>query len=177
MNGAHGLKSIGLGALAAFALGGTCTEPPPWHAVSGTWVNASTGPAPLGRNADIVADIDLVMVVSSAVPLDRTPLPVTGQVCVEDRSNLGFGGTYVLDPAQSTWAGADYGGARLDLIARRSDGASLTIAQAHMANRTPTQLSNAILTFQLLNENRRFVFSFEDWRGDANAACAKPVAP
>jgi hypothetical protein len=171
------LKSIDPGFLAVVGLGDTCSEPPPWHAPTGTWVNASQGPAPLGKDATTPADIDFVMVISSAVPLDRTPLPVTGRICVTDRSNLGVGGTYTLDPAASTWGGADYGGARLDLVARRADGASMTIDQAHMANASPTQLSNAIISFQVSTSASPSVFRFEDLRIDAAAACDPAVIP
>jgi len=155
--------------------GGTCSEPPPWHDVSGTWVNASFGPDQvLGSDPTTARDLDLVVVLEAALPLDRVPLPVTGRVCVIDRAGLGAQGSYGIDPAASTWAGADYGGARLDLVASAPDGRRLTLSQAHMANASPDALDNAVITWKPV-AGPTSTFSFEGLRRSADASC--PAIP
>ncbi len=168
------LTHIALG-LTPLLVGGTCSDPLPWHDVSGTWVNASFGPDKgLGSDPTTARDLDLVIVLEAAVPLDRVPLPVTGRVCVIDRAGLGATGTYRLDPAASTWAGADYGGARLDLVGTASDGRTLTISQAHMANASPDALNNASITWTTV-AGPVSTFSFEGLRRSADASC--PAVP
>lgn len=152
-------------------MAGTCSEPPPWRDVSGTWVNTSFGPERgLGSDPAQGEDLDLVLVIEAAVPTDRTPLPVTGRVCVIDRAGLGAEGVYALDPSASTWAGADYGGARLDLVARAPDGRTLAIAQAHMANADPDRLENSIITWRP-TAGPGATFSFEALERSTLASC------
>lgn len=161
-------------ALAPLLGGGTCSEAPPWRDVSGTWVNESFGPERgLGTDPVAARDLDLVVVIQAAVPSDRAPLPVTGRVCVIDRAGLGAEGTYTLDPAASTWAGADYGGARLDLVAVTPDGRTLTLSQAHMANAAPDALTNAIITWRA-SAGPTSTFSFEGLRRSNEATCPDP---
>lgn len=160
--------------LAPMLFAGTCSEPPPWRDVSGTWINQSFGPERgLGADPNDALDLDLVLVIEAAVPTDRTPLPVSGRVCVIDRAGLGADGVYTLDPKASTWAGADYGGARLDLVAHSADGRTLTIAQAHMANARPDSLDHSIITWRLTSGSSA-TFSFEGLERSAEAGCQPP---
>lgn len=157
--------------LTPILMAGTCSEPPPWRDVSGTWINGSFGPdRGLGADPNDALDLDLVVVIEAAVPTDRTPLPVSGRVCVIDRAGLGADGVYMLDPSVSTWAGADYGGARLDLVARSADGRTLTIAQAHMANARPDSLDNSIITWRPTS-GPSSTFSFEAFERSAKVDC------
>lgn len=160
--------------LTPFLMAGTCSEPPPWRDVSGTWINTSFGPERgLGSDPAEAEDLDLVLVIEAAVPTDRTPLPVTGRVCVIDRAGLCAEGVYTLDRSASTWAGADYGGARLDLVARAPDGRTLLIAQAHMANARPDSLDNSIITWRP-TAGPGATFSFEALERSTGAACPPP---
>jgi hypothetical protein len=171
---AHLRKLIPI-AFTPLLLGGTCSEAAGWRDVSGTWVNTSFGPERgLGSDPAAARDLDLVLVLEAAVPTDRTPRPVSGRVCVIDRAGLGADGTYTLDPNASTWAGADYGGARLDLVATAADGRTLKIAQAHMANATPDTLDNSIITWRPTT-GPASTFSFEQLERSGNAPC--PAAP
>lgn len=156
-------------ALALLAGGGTCEAPPPWRSLVGTFANASFGPdTKLG--AEALHDVDVVFSVDAAQPLSREPLPVRGVVCVTDRAGLGLGGVYNLDPERSTWAGSDYGGARLDLVATAPDGRTVEIDQAFMSHRHPDRLDDAILTFTA-SSGTRHVFRFEDFLVSAALAC------
>lgn len=160
--------------LTPILMAGTCSEPPPWRDVSGTWINQSFGPERgLGADPNNALDLDLVLVIEAGVLVDRTPLPVSGRVCVLDRAGLGADGVYTLDPSASTWAGADYGGARLDLVARVPDGRTLLIAQAHMANARPDRLDNSIITWRPTAEPGA-TFSFEALERSTGAACPPP---
>lgn len=155
-------------------MAGTCSEPPPWRDASGTWINQSFGPERgLGADPNHARDLDLVLVLEAAVPTDRTPLPVSGRVCVIDRAGLGADGVYTLDPSASTWAGADYGGARLDLVAHSADGRTLTIAQAHMANASPDSLDNSIITWRPTSGSTE-TFSFEGLQRSPETICPAP---
>jgi hypothetical protein len=160
--------------LGAAGLGGTCSEPPPYHDVSGGWVNQSWGPDKTvalegGPEGTRQVDVDVAMRLGAAVPKDRTPLPVEGTICISEQA--GLGGTYAIDPATSTWAGADYGGARLDASARASDGRRVSIAQAHMYNASPDQLDNAILSFTAADGTSLGTIRFEGFRRDASVSC------
>lgn len=164
--------------LGASGLGGTCSEPPPWHGVSGTWVNATWGPegtVTLERQGQqgVVVDLDVAMSVTSTVPVDRTPLPVQGAVCVSESSGLGLAGTYTIDPAASTWVGSDYGGARMDVVARASDGRIVEIDQAFMHNASPDKLDNAIFAFKGADGATLGIVRFEDFRRSADAICPR----
>lgn len=162
-------------ALGVGGFGGTCSEPPPWHDVSGTWVNASWGPGTVtlerGAAGDRVVDLDVAMSVASAVPTDRSPLPVQGAVCVSEDAGLGLAGTYTIDPARSTWAGSDYGGARMDLTARASDGRTLEISQAFMHNASPGALDNSIWAFAGADGASLGGVRFEDFQRSAEVRC------
>ncbi|MCB9733423.1 MAG: hypothetical protein H6745_12525 [Deltaproteobacteria bacterium] len=92
-------------------------------------------------------------------------------VCVVDRAGLGAGGTYVIDAALSRGAGADYGGARLDLVARAADGREIEIAQAHQAASRPDVLTSAIITLRPRAGDAGAVFRFEDLRREPGASC------
>lgn len=162
-------------ALGTSALGGTCSEAPPWHDVSGTWVNASWGPegkVTLERSgANAPVDLDVAMAVTSALPTDRTPLPVEGTVCVKEAEGLGLAGTYVIDAARSTWAGSDYGGARLDIVARTSDGRVIEVQQAFMYNARPDVLADAVWVFRSATAEALGAVRFEGLRKDAAVSC------
>lgn len=166
-------------ALGMLGLGGTCSEPPPWHDVSGTWVNATWGAGGADRTVTLsrgaageqVVDLDVAMSITSTVPKDRTPLPVQGTVCVTESAGLGLAGTYLIDAADSTWGGSDYGGARLDIEARASDGRRVVIAQGFMHNASPAELDNAIISFTAANGNALGTVSFEDFARSAAASC------
>jgi len=174
---AAGIRAALIGMLVgASGLGGTCSEPPPWHDVSGTWVNATWGPegtVTLERQGQqgVVADLDVAMSVTSTVPVDRTPLPVQGAVCVAESSGLGLAGTYTIDPAASTWVGSDYGGARMDLVARASDGRVVEIDQAFMHNASPGKLDNAILVFKAADGAALGIVRFEDFGRSSEVRC------
>lgn len=159
-------------ALGAFTCAGTCSEPPPYRNVSGSWVNATWGPAARveveGRG---LLDVDVALRLGADVPRDRTPLPVTGTVCVIESGGLGLNGTYVLDPEGSTWAGSDYGGARLDLVARATDGRRIAISQAFMSNPSPDHLENAILAFTAADGSPAGSIRFEGFDRSTAAAC------
>jgi len=166
-------RALGWLALGALGVGGTCSESPPYHDLSGSWVNDSWGAPTVeleGRDA-LEVDVDLAMAITAAVPQDRTPLPVEGAVCVSEHAGLGLAGRYVLDPAASTWAGADYGGARLDLVARAADGRRLSIAQAFMHNASPDALGNAILGFTTAAGAPAGVIRFEGFRRSTEGTC------
>lgn len=160
--------------LTPILMAGTCSEPPPWRDVSGTWINQSFGPERgLGADPNNALDLDLVLVIEADVPTDRTPLPVSGHVCVIDRAGLGADGVYTLDPSASTWAGADYGGARLDLVAHSADGRTLTIAQAHMANADADSLDNSIVNWRPTSGSSS-TFSFEGFQRSPETICPAP---
>lgn len=168
--------ALGLGAL---GLGGTCSEPPPWHDVSGTWVNATWGAGGTDRTVTLsrgtageqVVDLDVAMSITSTVPKDRTLLPVQGVVCVIESAGLGLGGTYVIEAEGSTWGGSDYGGARLDIEARASDGRRITIAQGFMHNSAPAELDNAIISFAAADGTALGTVSFEDFDKSSTVSC------
>lgn len=166
--------AVGLVGWAIAAGGGTCEEPPPWHDVSGAWVNASWGPARVMVEGVGEADVDVGLIVEAATPTDRRPNPVRGEVCVRDGAALGIAGVYAIDEASSTWAGSDYGGARLDVVARHADGRVIEVTQAFMHNASPERLDNAILIVSGADGATRAVMRFEDFRRDAAAtsACA-----
>lgn len=172
-----GLKGVVVAAMiGTTGLGGTCSEPPPWHDVSGTWVNASwgaEGKVTLGRSGhgDEVVDVDVAMSVTSALPTDRIPLAVRGAVCVIEGAGLGLAGTYTIDPARSTWAGSDYGGARMDIEARASDGRVVGISQAFMHNASPDALDNSIWAFTAADGASLGAVRFEDFTRSAEVHC------
>lgn len=172
-----GLKAVvAAGVIAAMGIGGTCSEPPPWHDVSGTWVNASwgtEGKVTLARSGqgDEGVDVDVAMSVTSALPTDRTPLPVQGTVCVIEGAGLGLAGTYTIDPAHSTWAGSDYGGARMDIEARASDGRVIGISQAFMHNASPDKLDNSIWAFAAADGVSLGAVRFEDFIRSVEVRC------
>ncbi len=169
--------TAGMAVLALLALGGTCSAPPPWHDVSGAWVAVSgddglavTVERPGGGSVE--ADVSLVMILESSTPEDREPLPVEGWVCVREDAGLGVAGSYQIDPDASTWAGSDYGGARLDAVARAGDGRVVEVVQGFMVNSSPDELDNAIITFTDLQGVPLGTIRFEDFRRtDAAVSC------
>lgn len=171
------LAAAGLVTLGLLGLGGTCQAPPPWHDVSGTWVAVSADDGqsvalerPGGGSEE--AHVGLVLALESTVPEDREPLPVEGWVCVSADAGLGLAGTYELDPGASAWAGSDYGGARLDVVARADDGRVVEVAQAFMVNSSPEELENAIITFTDPERAALGTIRFEGFRrADAAVRC------
>jgi len=165
------LGAAALVTLGAFASGGTCSEPPPWHGLGGSWANASWGPTATVEIDGAALDVDVAMTLTAATPLDRSPLPVTGTVCVIEAAGRGLAGTYAVDPTTSTWAGSDYGGARLDLQARADDGRRVSISQAFMSNASPDRLDNSILSFAAADGSATGTISFEDFVQRGDVAC------
>ena len=171
------LAAAGVAALGVLGFGGTCSAPPPWHDVSGSWVAASSDDDVAvtferGGGGSVEADIGVVMVLESTVPEDRGPLPVEGWVCVSEDIELGVAGSYSIDPEVSTWAGSDYGGARLDGVARAGYGQLVEVAQAFMVNSSPDELENAIITFAAPGGDALGTVRFEDFRrADAAVRC------
>lgn len=163
---------VGLGVV---TFGGTCSEPPPYHDLSGGWVCGSWGAAKValeGAGQGDPVDIDVGLALSSAVPRGRSPERVTGTVCVVEHAGLGLAGTYTLDPAASLWAGSDYGAARLDLVARAPDGRHVSISQAFMPNASPDHLENAILVFATSSGSPAGTIRFEGFDRRAGPVCA-----
>ncbi len=155
---------------ATLSLGGTCGKPRPYHDVSGTWANASFGPSAALKSDDGASvDLDVSFTVKAAVPQDRKPLPVTGTICVRDPSGA-LSGTYEVDATASTWTGADYGGARLDIKARAPDGRVATISQAHMPNSSPDKLGSSIIAIETI-EGKSLRYPFEDFRRRTDVTC------
>jgi hypothetical protein len=155
---------------AALSLGGTCGKARPYHDVSGTWANASFGPSAALKSDDGASvDLDVSFTVKAAVPQDRKPLPVTGTLCIRDPSSA-MSGAYEIDATASTWTGADYGGARLDIKARTPDGRAATISQAHMPNGSPDKLGSSIIVIET-REGKTLRYPFEDFRRRTDVTC------
>jgi hypothetical protein len=167
----HRLHYLGVSIVALVAIGGTCSDPPPYRDVSGIWANATWGPgAVMTSGAGEALDIDIAMDLRAAVPQKRGSVPVTGSVCIRD-PKLGLSGTNEIDAATSTWTGSDYGGTRLDLAARAADGRSLDIKQAFMHNSSPDKLGDAIVELKPAGEGPKATFSFEGFARRADVTC------
>lgn len=157
---------------AAALLGGTCSAPPPYHDLSGTWVNATWGPgAEVALEGHGPVDLDLALTVEAPLPDRRGPVAVTGVACVGGADGRWASGVYVIDPAESTYSGADYGGARLDLVAVATDGRRVEITQAFMHNARPDGLDGAIIALVGPSGAPREVFRFEGFRRAPEVSC------
>ncbi len=163
--------ALALVTLAAVLGAGTCSDPPPWHGLGGSWVNDSWGPGATVAIGDVAVDVDIAMTLAAATPEDRSPLPVTGTVCVLETAGLALAGSYAVDATRSTWAGSDYGGARLDLSARAGDGRRVEVAQAFMSSASPDRLGGAILTFIAADGNPTGTIRFEGFVQRGAIAC------
>ncbi|MFW5741179.1 MAG: hypothetical protein ACOC1F_12515 [Myxococcota bacterium] len=134
---------VALGFFALSCVGGTCSEPP-YRDVSGTWVLDGQGTATLAPGGEKV-DLHVAMAIRAPVPKKRGPVPMTGTVCIHDPKGA-LTGKYLIDPAASEYYGSDYGGARVDLVAKAADGRTVKIAQAFMENRSPNKLGGSLIT-------------------------------
>jgi len=167
----HRLHYFGVSIVALLAIGGTCSDPPPYRDVSGIWANATWGPgAAMTSSAGEALDLDIAMDLRAPVPQKRGSVPVTGSVCIRD-PKLGLSGTYTIDAATSTWTGSDYGGTRLDLAARTADGRSLGITQAFMHNSSPDKLDDANIELRAAGEGPKVSFRFEGFVRRADLSC------
>jgi hypothetical protein len=138
--------------------------------VSGTWANATWGPeGAIAGDDGAPVDVDVAFTVAATRPTTRGSYPVSGTLCVRDARH-GMSGTYTIDAATSTYVGSDHGGARLDLVARASDGRTVEVTQAFMANRTPARLDNAIIVLHT-RDGARVRLAFEAFVRRADLGC------
>lgn len=163
-------ERLALVLLALSLIGGTCSKPPPYHDVSGTWVVDSWGPGATMKADNEDVDFDVAITVQAPVPKQRGPVPVSGTVCVRD-PKLGMSGNYTVDASKSVYEGSDYGGARLDLVAVAPDGRTIQIDQAFMTNASPSKLAGAILHATQPGPAKKISFRFVDFTRRSDVTC------